>query len=393
MRINRPLVAALAIACLASSAIAPARAVGTDLATADAAYAAGNFAAATTAYDAAAASDPTSVPAHVGVARMAMFRGDLATAQREVDIALKLSPTDDGNKRLAARIADRRADSAAIPFPAGTDVVAVPFVAVDPLPMVRVRANGKDAYFLIDTGAPSLVLDPDFAKELNIPLVQAGMGTFAGGKTARVQTGTLHRFGIGSLEVNDLAVAIAPARGLSGFTKRIDGIIGTRFLTHFTATIDYGAKQLVLRPRGASIDTTGASIVPMWLVGDHFIFARGHINDGPDSLMLIDTGLAGGGVMPVSTMLDADHIVLDRAHAGTGVGGGGPVTMIPFVADVTLGDATRTKVPGIYTPEGSPTAMFPFASGGIVSHAFFAPGSVTFDFANMRLIILKGASP
>jgi len=30
--------------------------------------------------------------------------------------------------------------------------------------------------------------------------------------------------------------------------------------------------------------------------------------------------------------------------------------------------------------------MFPFTVGGIISHGFFSPGTLTFDFTGMRLI-------
>ena len=39
----------------------------------------------------------------------------------------------------------------------------------DPLPILKVRVNEKaDAYFLLDTGAPTASLDPAFASELGI---------------------------------------------------------------------------------------------------------------------------------------------------------------------------------------------------------------------------------
>ncbi|MGB8520109.1 MAG: hypothetical protein WCD38_08080 [Candidatus Tumulicola sp.] len=63
-----------------------------------------------------------------------------------------------------------------------------------------------------------------------------------------------------------------------------DGIIGAALLRQFLSTLDYRNGRLILRPRSASNEFEAASraanatIVPMWLVPDHFIFARAAVN-------------------------------------------------------------------------------------------------------------------
>ncbi|MDQ2991649.1 MAG: retropepsin-like domain-containing protein [Candidatus Eremiobacteraeota bacterium] len=255
---------------------------------------------------------------------------------------------------------------------------------------MAVEVNGKPAHFLIDTGGPDIIIDPDFAKEIGATVVDDGASVFAGGLRATVRRTVVDSFALGGLAVSKQAAGVLPTRGLPfGGKTSIDGVIGTGFLMHFLATIDYGHHALILAPRENVVVRPGATSVPMWFVGDHFIFARGAINGVP-MLMLVDTGLAGGGVMPSAASVTAAHIALDKAHATQGIGGGGPVTAVPFVAkSVALGAFTRTDVGGIYTPEGSPLSAFPFAVGGVVSHGFFSPGALTFDFANMRLIVTK----
>src|SRR5262249_7922865 len=49
----------------------------------------------------------------------------------------------------------------------GPDRTQVPFEQTDPLPVVRLEVNGKGPFFfLIDTGAAELVLDPELADSL-----------------------------------------------------------------------------------------------------------------------------------------------------------------------------------------------------------------------------------
>jgi hypothetical protein len=137
---------------------------------------------------------------------------------------------------------------------------------------------------------------------------------------------------------------------------RVDGIIGATLMAHFLTTLDYPKGELVLRrmkkepsprnPSGAEIE------VPIYLAGDHLILAHGRVNQGEPWLLLVDTGLAGGGfTCPKSTI-----------HAANITSFFGP---FPESLEHSQG----------------------FRIGGWVSHAFFRPFAVTFDFAKMKLIL------
>jgi hypothetical protein len=170
----------------------------------------------------------------------------------------------------------------------------------------------------------------------------------------------------------------------------IDGVIGTGLLMHFLSTLDYCGGELVLAQRNSSGEfakraaVTGANVVPFWLVADHFMFARGKLNQA-DGLFMIDTGLAGGGLVATREALDAAGIKLDESKAMTGQGGGGAVQFTPFRAAATLGNLTRSDVPGVYMGGGNALAAFPFRSSGMISHAFFRESRLTFDFDAMKL--------
>jgi hypothetical protein len=135
-------------------------------------------------------------------------------------------------------------------------------------------------------------------------------------------------------------------RGLPFFPgRRVDGMIGTGVLMRFTST--------------------------------------------PESLLFVDTGLAGAGCTATKPTLDAAGITLDIAAAGTGTGGGGAVAVIPFTVDrLALGSAVKRDVRGLYTPQGSPlSALFPFTPGGLISHQFFLRYAPTLDFVRMQIVL------
>ena len=73
------------------------------------------------------------------------------------------------------------------------------------------------------------------------------------------------------------------------------------------------------------------------------------------------------------------------------MGGGGPVTVYPFTVDLTLGRARHDKVQGFYgaMPPGFEDRIG-FRTGGLISHGFFRPFAVTFDFQAMTIYLKKG---
>jgi hypothetical protein len=362
---------------------------------ADQLFAAGKFDEAAAAYRELLLSDPNASEPMRRLGTIELYRNDLDAASNLLTKAQRLDPASAPGSAALAEIQRRRSEAAKRVQIDGGEAV-VPFVATDPLPSVRVRLNGnRDATFVIDTGAPDIVLSAALAKRLGVKTSAAGEGVFAGGRRAPVEKGMVDSIALGGATAYDVAATVGPVLQF-GPDQQIEGIVGTGLLARFLATLDYPHGRLILRPRNQGVSDAferaardaRASVVPCWLAGDHFVFATAQVNDTPKSLFLFDSGLAGGGLMPSSALVDAAHIVLDRAHAGTGMGGGGEVQAIPFTAtSVSVGDAIQHDVPGIYSPQGSPFAFFPFTVAGAVSHEFLKHYAYTVDFDAMKLVL------
>ena len=356
----------------------------------------GHLAAAARGWTAASASNPKNADALLGLARIRLYEDRREDAARLAKAASAANPsTGDAATKILTEVKRRNdaLDPANVSVP--KDGAHVPFVITDPLPILKVRVNEKaDAYFLLDTGAPTASLDPAFASELGIKAEEGGTGTFLGGKTATIKRATLSSLTLGSATVRNLPVMLFPTRGFKlDKTHTLDGVIGTGVLYRFLSTIDYPHGELVLHPRDASADFERRSAesndvsVPMWLVGDHFIFIQANVNDGPERLFNVDTGGAGMGIMPSPATIADSHITLDTAHASEAMGGGGGVKIVPFFATVQFASIRRADVPGSYTPEGNLYGLFPFEAGGSLSHLFFRPYALTFDFVAMKLLV------
>jgi hypothetical protein len=148
--------------------------------------------------------------------------------------------------------------------------------------------------------------------------------------------------------------------------RRVDGVIGTVLLYHFLSTIDYPGGALVLRRR--TLENLRAFeqaphtsyVMPFWMAGDHYIVAWGKINQCEPMLFFLDTGLVGGGW----------------------------VREIPFpIQTLSLGEITQHDTHGIYMGPFPLEYACGFRIGGLISHEFFRPWALTFDFTSMRCFL------
>jgi len=357
----------------------------------DVAFKAGNFAAAQSAYAAAVQANPRDLDAALGLTRLAIYANDINDAEAWLTVAQGIAPND---PRVTAdqRTIDARTNGSIDIVAPHRGPAVVPFLQTDPLPMVAVRVNGHDAHFLIDTGSPSITLDAGYAQSLGIASSDATQGTFAGGKHAAIEQATVDRLELGNWSIAKVPATVVSLGGATMGALRVDGVLGTGLFAHFLTTLDYPGGRLILQDRGASAAfeqqalAHGATIVPMWLVGDHFVFVQGHAGGGPIGLFNVDTG-GTFGVQLTKAALDAAHITPNASRPHGGMGPGGPVTVLPFTASATVGGYTAQDLSGVYFEQGDQYGIFPFTVTGTVSHEFFRKTAVTFDFLAMRLII------
>jgi predicted aspartyl protease len=362
---------------------------------AEEAFQSGQFEAARALYAKELAASPKDVKALSRSADLALFDDRLGDAERYLRTLGALEPKNQDVGRGMAEIAVRRGTKGEYSITGLASGVEIPFVASEPLPVVRLRVNGKrDANFLIDTGAPGVVIDERMAKTLGLNVETSGTGVFAGGVRAGSHETSVGSLGVGGVTVEGIPAMVMPlehAPAPKGM--RIDGIVGTTFFYHFLATIDYKRQRLVLRPRvdSAAFEKKarlrGDAATRMWLVPDHFLFARAKVNGTYSALLNIDTGGEGIGIQATKATLEGAGIVTDSAHPGTFMTPMGEVATLPFKATVAVGSRRVADLEGTYFPSGDQYGIFPFRVGGTLSDQFFRGSAVTFDFWAMLLVV------
>jgi predicted aspartyl protease len=269
----------------------------------------------------------------------------------------------------------------------------IPFVQTDPLPLIMLTVNGSEAMFLIDTGGWELSIDEELAKELGLELLGSQTATFAGGKTAPTYHGILDSVKAGSFTIKNVPINISQgsSKAAQMFNQPIRGVVGTCFLYHFNFTFDYPGGKLILSKRGQNKSGKPAKDdgQPFWMAGDHIMVAWGRVNNNRQQLFFIDTGLAGGGFTATEATVKMAGIKL--GETGEGMGGGGKVQVRPFTVDrLRLGETEEINIRGLFgaLPPGFEN-RFGFTIGGIISHGFFRPYRLTFDFDQMKIFLEK----
>ena len=288
----------------------------------------------------------------------------------------------------------------------GPPVTRLEFVVTDPLPTVELVVNGgPPAKFFLDTGGAEIVLDAGFAAQAGATLVSELSGEYAGRRRARTGLGKVDTIQAGELRISDVPIHTLDLRALPEyFGIDIRGILGTRILMHFMATIDYPGGALILRrglsQRGGELGRRETTRIPFWLVDTHLILARGSLNDLPPTLFLVDTGLAGAGFLAPESNLRRAGVAVDWSRAREGLGAGGPVTETDVVIDtLTLGEGdhaiTHHAVAGTVQKK-APSILgdrLGFDVGGLISHAFLRPHALTLDFETMCLVVDSPSDP
>jgi hypothetical protein len=353
-------------------------------------FAAGNFPGALASARATLKGEPANAGAALVAGTVELYENHLARAQSDLESITPDAPEFGRATRALAEI-HRREQLRSRPettFDSGRAIV--PFVQVDPLPSVAVRVNGQRAIFQIDTGAPGITVDAAFAQRLNLPRVPGThIGIFPGGR-GEVNQVRIDALTLGNATLRNVASDELPIRAMMPGASPVDGVIGTGVFERFAGvTIDYAGARLILYAPGTSIHPTDVeSVVPFWLVGDHFVVTRGAIA-GIAGLVLLDSGLVGGGVAPSTAVVRRAHLISGASDTGFTANGRHVRLQRVDVPTVRVGDSLERDVRGFYQPGPSPLDLFPFALLGAVSHDFFRHRALTIDFTSMRVSIAR----
>lgn len=179
----------------------------------DAAFAAGNFDAAASAYTAALAINPDDPNAELGIGTTELYRNHVAGARTHLLRAVSLDPGSSIARARLAAIVKRTGGPEDYHIAFTAPQARIPLIAIDPLPTFKAKINGVSVTLLIDTGGPHLDLSESAIKRLHLATKAAGIGVFAGGLRAPVRSVHIDRFEVAGLTVRGIPGGVIPSQG------------------------------------------------------------------------------------------------------------------------------------------------------------------------------------
>lgn len=395
---------------------------GTD--DADALFKAGKFAQAARAYEEILTTDPANLQAARRRGYIALLSNRFAEAEKYLATALELAPDDrDTNQylgdcyirqdKLSLSVPRWKAGGrdlyatwfAAVsgaPYRIDGDIARLPWLQMDPEPLVEVSVNGGPAKrFMFYTGEPFLGLSTDVAKEAGLSAVAQQEIKYLDG--TKVQYfGVLESIRLGDIELRNVPVEWSdPDPATPGGPS--DGMIGTWVFYHFLTTFDYPGRSLILRRRTpetaervrTAAERAGATTLPLWLAREHMMHSRGTVAGATGSgprVMGVNVGGTGEAVAgmhgPTAEQLrirtDTGRPLETFAHSQ-------PATTFPcYPREVRLGNAVAKDAYCESNPDMPLTPPYGFDVPAHVGHCFFKPYNVTADFTAMNLHLAPG---
>jgi len=189
-----------------------------------------------------------------------------------------------------------------VKFPEGLDSVSVPFENWGEHLIIPVSVNGRPPLQMVfDTGMPIpgvLLYEGAIVDSMKLPYgpMQVNVGGAGAGGAVKARLATGVTLGVGALAVGgSVAIVMPPTPQMSGLH---DGIIGASLFNDLVVSVDHDRGVMTLTRREAFTPPTGATEVPLEVVGRHAYVKAGVV--GSD-----------GKVTPVQLILDvgATHSV------------------------------------------------------------------------------------
>ena len=164
--------------------------------------------------------------------------------------------------------------------------------------ILPVKVNGRDLWFILDTGASFTALSQDAARLCGITtmeMVKAHGETIHGTITAQI--GSVAQFAIGGLTIQNHLVMVLPNDQMLTSRMRFDGIVGLSTIYCMDIEIDYtNSVATVRKPKPRDIEVR--NLLPM----KQHCAVRAQTSDHKSVLLTFDTGCS-------VSLLDQDSAV------------------------------------------------------------------------------------
>ena len=272
---------------------------------------------------------------------------------------------------------------------------SVPFTLAGNLILLQAKADTLSGYYVMDTGAPGLVLNSTYFRDL-----AATAADDRGGITGQVSNAA--RASVDSLRIGPVhyyrldadVIDLGHIENRKGV--RIFGLLGVRLFEGFEMVVDYRARRLYLRklprndPPGQDPflqDTLNLRSLPFELVEDKIIIEA--TLKGKKLKFIIDSGAE-------TNILDSrlpsrlfDQVEVTRRVTLTGSGSQESEALYGKLRNLKLGTETLGVLPVVITNLDNMCLTYNYCLDGMLGFDFLTLRKIGFNFNTKRMYLWK----
>lgn len=279
----------------------------------------------------------------------------------------------------------------------GPKQVEIPFtLGLDRRPYMKMKINGRDATFVIDTGSGFTVISKDAAKKFGVSEIARGGSSqgFGGSGRFPIIYGLLGSMQMGDVKVRSVPCFIRPFHTVKDQPgeKEADGLIGLSVLAYFLTEIDYKDSMLRLdrnvdRPLPAAMPS-GVTAIPFRTTQNGLISIETQI-DGTHSINAILDSAASSSVISmaaVERLKMRDRIIKGQTVQVTGAAGVADNVELLFIRNCRVADLQQNNLRALVLDFAAINENSGFEQSGILGGDFMRNFRVTIDFNRAQIL-------
>jgi len=350
--------------------------------------------------------DPDEPDYLVTYARSSSRLEDFKEAADAYELFLEVSPPSDNERRDRVRGLIqfyRQLAGLKVHQVGGPSVTEVPFqLGSDRRPYVRLKLNGRDAIFVIDTGSGFTVISKEAAKRFGVSEIARGgksQGVGGSGKFAIVY-GLIKSLQIGEAKVRMIPCFVRPFHGDRDRAdgEKADGFIGLSVLSHFLIELDYKASTMRLdRSENSSapiMAAPGVTLVPFRTTQNGLISVETEFDGNPFVNAILDSGASSTVISAaaVERLNMTDQIIRGQTTSVIGAAGVTENVRMLFIRNCRVADQLQSNLRALVLDFGAINETSGFEQSGILGGDFLRHFRLTIDF-NRALLALQPHTP
>jgi predicted aspartyl protease len=346
--------------------------------------------------------DPGEPDFLISYARASSRAEDFKEAADAYELFLQIAPITDADRReriLGLISFYRQLSGIHVHQVSGAESVDVPFdLGTDRRPYLRVKVNGRDALFVVDTGSGFTVISREAARRFGVSEMAKGGKSEGVGGSGKFQIvyGLIRTIDIGATTLRMVPCFIRPFHAGAGqpAAQRAEGFIGLSILSQYIAELDYKERKLRLdRGAGGSLPASGPGIshIPFRTTENGLISVETEL-DGKNTInSILDSGASSTVISAaaVNRLNLHDGIIKGETRSVVGAAGVTRDVEMLLIRNLRVADLQQTDLPALIMDLNAINETSGFEQSGIIGGDFLRNFRLKIDFNRGQLTLQR----